>query len=56
MPPQLARRHSVESQELKSKGQVTDMGSYPMHVNHELSPMTCPVTLDDVDLFGRYVE
>ncbi len=22
------------------------------HVNHELSPMACPVTLDDVDLFG----
>lgn len=28
------------------------MASYPKHVNHELSPMTCPVTLDDVDLFG----
>jgi cytochrome P450 len=28
------------------------MGSYPKHVNHELSPMACPVTLDDVDLFG----
>ena len=24
----------------------------PKHVNHELSPMTCPATLDDVDLFG----
>ncbi len=23
------------------------------HVNHELSPMRCPVTLDDVDLFGE---
>ena len=28
------------------------MGSYPKHVNHELSPMACPVTLADVDLFG----
>ena len=28
------------------------MGSYPKHVNHELSPMACPVGLDDVDLFG----
>jgi cytochrome P450 len=26
--------------------------SYPKHVNHELSPMRCPVDLDDVDLFG----
>ena len=26
--------------------------SYPKHVNHELSPMACPVGLDDVDLFG----
>ena len=26
--------------------------SYPKHVNHELSPMACPVDLDDVDLFG----
>lgn len=25
----------------------------PRHVNHELSPMACPVTLDDVDLFGE---
>jgi cytochrome P450 len=29
------------------------MGSYPKHVNHELSPMACPVDLDDVDLFGE---
>jgi len=28
------------------------MGSYPKHVNHELSPMACPAGLDDVDLFG----
>jgi len=28
------------------------MGSYPKHANHELSPMACPATLDDVDLFG----
>ncbi len=28
------------------------MASYPKHVNHELSPMACPVGLDDVDLFG----
>ena len=28
------------------------MGSFPKHVNHELSPMACPVDLDDVDLFG----
>ncbi len=26
--------------------------SSPQHVNHELVPMRCPVTLDDVDLFG----
>ena len=26
--------------------------SYPKHVNHELSPMSCPVDLDDVDIFG----
>lgn len=26
--------------------------SYAKHVNHELSPMACPVGLDDVDLFG----
>jgi cytochrome P450 len=29
------------------------MGSYPKHVNHELSPMSCPVDLGSVDLFGR---
>ena len=28
------------------------MATYPRHVNHELSPMACPVSLDDVDLFG----
>ena len=27
--------------------------TYPRHVNHELSPMKCPVNLDDVDLFGE---
>lgn len=26
--------------------------TYPKHVNHELSPMSCPVALGDVDLFG----
>ena len=26
--------------------------SYPKHVNHELSPMGCPIELGDVDLFG----
>jgi cytochrome P450 len=26
--------------------------AHPKHVNHELSPMRCPVDLDDVDLFG----
>lgn len=31
--------------------EVLDM-SYPKHVNHELSPMECPVDLSDVDLFG----
>ncbi len=25
---------------------------HPKHVNHELSPMACPVDLNDVDLFG----
>jgi cytochrome P450 len=29
------------------------MASYPKHINHELSPMACPVGLDDVDLFGE---
>lgn len=29
------------------------MGSFPKHVNHQLSPMACPVGLDDVDLFGE---
>jgi cytochrome P450 len=28
------------------------MATYPAHSNHELSPMTCPVDLADVDLFG----
>jgi cytochrome P450 len=28
------------------------MASYPKHINHELGPMTCPVALGDVDLFG----
>jgi cytochrome P450 len=29
------------------------MAPYPKHVNHELSPMECPVRLEDVDLFGE---
>ena len=29
------------------------MASYPKHINHELSAMTCPVALGDVDLFGK---
>ena len=29
------------------------MTSYPKHINHELSPMECPVDLDTVDLFGE---
>jgi len=29
------------------------VASYPKHVNHELSPMACPVDLDDVDIFGE---
>ncbi|MGB3734170.1 MAG: cytochrome P450 [Ilumatobacter sp.] len=28
------------------------MTSYAKHVNHDVSPMACPVHLDDVDLFG----
>src|SRR6187402_2394903 len=28
------------------------MASNIKHVNHELSPMACPVHVDDVDLFG----
>ncbi len=28
------------------------MTPYPKHVNHELSPMACPVDIKDVDLFG----
>lgn len=27
--------------------------SYPKHINHELSPMKCPVDLASVDLFGQ---
>jgi cytochrome P450 len=29
------------------------MSPYPKHINHELSPMTCPAGLDAVDLFGE---
>ncbi|MEM9132680.1 MAG: cytochrome P450 [Actinomycetota bacterium] len=29
------------------------MTTQPKHINHELSPMACPVGLDDVDLFGE---
>lgn len=29
------------------------MATYPKHINHELSPMRCPVELADVDLFGE---
>ena len=29
------------------------MATYVKHINHELSPMKCPVDLDDVDLFGE---
>jgi len=29
------------------------MASYPKHINHELSPMKCPVDLSSVDLFGQ---
>jgi len=29
------------------------MAANVKHVNHELSPMTCPVRLEDVDLFGQ---
>ncbi len=29
------------------------MSTQPKHVNHDLSPMACPVDLDDVDLFGE---
>jgi cytochrome P450 len=28
------------------------MAPYPKHINHELSPMACPVDHGDVDLFG----
>jgi cytochrome P450 len=31
----------------------TDAAPLPKHVNHELSPMACPVHLADVDLFGE---
>jgi cytochrome P450 len=33
-------------------GEDTGMASFPKHINHELSPMACPVGLDAVDLFG----
>ncbi len=29
------------------------MSTYPKHVNHELGPMACPVSLDNVNLFGE---
>jgi cytochrome P450 len=29
------------------------VASYPKHQNHDLSPMKCPVNLEDVDLFGE---
>ncbi|MDP4702859.1 MAG: cytochrome P450 [Ilumatobacteraceae bacterium] len=29
------------------------MASYPKYQNHEISPMKCPVNLEDVDLFGQ---
>ena len=29
------------------------MASYPKYQNHDLSPMKCPVNLEDVDLFGQ---
>ena len=32
---------------------VSNMAPYQKHVNHELSPMKCPVDLQDVDLFGE---
>ncbi|MEM7091772.1 MAG: cytochrome P450 [Actinomycetota bacterium] len=28
------------------------MGPFPKHVNHDLGPMSCPIDLDDVDLFA----
>ena len=31
----------------------TDAAPYPRHVNHDLSPMRCPASLADVDLFGE---
>jgi cytochrome P450 len=31
---------------------MQSMTSYPKHINHERSPMSCPVELSDVDLFG----
>ena len=38
--------------EIGRLGKARTMASYPKHVNHELSPMACPVDVDDVDLFG----
>jgi len=29
------------------------MASYPKHINHDISPMKCPVDLSSVDLFGE---
>jgi len=29
------------------------VASYPKYQNHEISPMKCPVNLEDVDLFGQ---
>ena len=29
------------------------MASYPKYQNHEISPIKCPVNLEDVDLFGQ---
>ena len=38
------------AREIGRLGEGTHMASYPKHVNHELSPMACPVDLDDVRL------
>lgn len=50
--------YSAESAAKPGAARFT-MSSYPQkinpkHVNHDLSPRACPVSLDTVDLFGDF--
>ena len=47
-----ARRDVLSLYRRDTEEQTIEM-SYPKHVNHDLSPMSCPAELGDVDLFGK---